>query len=413
MHGDQPGSRLARRLRLPQPHRSFLRRPRDRQLPVDSGAGHLGPGRARGQARSSSACRRRYPPRKVNGISVGCFLTPDTTKDVYTHPPAAKQRDRGARRRVPGRRQGIPHRQQGLAQGRDLRDEPQALRGRPALPARTPSGTTSSSSRSASTACTTASGSTTTPSTSCTSRATRIEDVIRDYYRYLDDELGRLLELLTDDTVVLVRLRPRRAAARRRLLRQRVAGPGGPARPERVPEGGHAVRQARRQLGQDQGLERGRLLRPRLLQREGPRAERRDRARRTTSGSATRSRRSSRRPPTTEDEPLGTLVFKPEEIYQDGAQRRARPDRPLRRPSTGARSAASATRRSTSRRTTPGRTTATTPSIGASSSPRRTTRCTARYRERTSSTSPRRCWSWAATTSRRRCRENRWFQARR
>jgi predicted AlkP superfamily phosphohydrolase/phosphomutase len=28
-----------------------------------------------------------YPPRRINGISVGCFLTPDTTKDVYTHPP--------------------------------------------------------------------------------------------------------------------------------------------------------------------------------------------------------------------------------------------------------------------------------------------------------------------------------------
>src|SRR5216110_1003327 len=27
-----------------------------------------------------------FPPRKVNGISVGCFLTPDTSKDVYTHP---------------------------------------------------------------------------------------------------------------------------------------------------------------------------------------------------------------------------------------------------------------------------------------------------------------------------------------
>jgi predicted AlkP superfamily phosphohydrolase/phosphomutase len=28
-----------------------------------------------------------YPPRRVNGISVGCFMTPDTTKDTYTHPP--------------------------------------------------------------------------------------------------------------------------------------------------------------------------------------------------------------------------------------------------------------------------------------------------------------------------------------
>jgi predicted AlkP superfamily phosphohydrolase/phosphomutase len=28
-----------------------------------------------------------YPPRRINGISVGCFLTPDSTKDVFTHPP--------------------------------------------------------------------------------------------------------------------------------------------------------------------------------------------------------------------------------------------------------------------------------------------------------------------------------------
>jgi len=33
-----------------------------------------------------------YPPRRINGISVGCFLTPDTTKDEFTHPPAIKQK---------------------------------------------------------------------------------------------------------------------------------------------------------------------------------------------------------------------------------------------------------------------------------------------------------------------------------
>src|SRR5205085_4176922 len=27
-----------------------------------------------------------YPPRKINGISVGCFLTPDSVKDDFTHP---------------------------------------------------------------------------------------------------------------------------------------------------------------------------------------------------------------------------------------------------------------------------------------------------------------------------------------
>jgi predicted AlkP superfamily phosphohydrolase/phosphomutase len=28
-----------------------------------------------------------YPPRKINGLWVGCFMTPNTAKDVYTHPP--------------------------------------------------------------------------------------------------------------------------------------------------------------------------------------------------------------------------------------------------------------------------------------------------------------------------------------
>jgi predicted AlkP superfamily phosphohydrolase/phosphomutase len=30
-----------------------------------------------------------YPPRKVNGTSVGCFLTPDSSKDVFTYPASA------------------------------------------------------------------------------------------------------------------------------------------------------------------------------------------------------------------------------------------------------------------------------------------------------------------------------------
>lgn len=32
-----------------------------------------------------------FPPRTVNGVSIGCFLTPDTTKSEYTHPPELKQ----------------------------------------------------------------------------------------------------------------------------------------------------------------------------------------------------------------------------------------------------------------------------------------------------------------------------------
>jgi len=31
-----------------------------------------------------------YPPRRINGISIGCFLTPDPTKDEFTHPTSIK-----------------------------------------------------------------------------------------------------------------------------------------------------------------------------------------------------------------------------------------------------------------------------------------------------------------------------------
>jgi predicted AlkP superfamily phosphohydrolase/phosphomutase len=33
-----------------------------------------------------------YPPRKINGISIGCFLTPDTVKGEFTNPPELKSK---------------------------------------------------------------------------------------------------------------------------------------------------------------------------------------------------------------------------------------------------------------------------------------------------------------------------------
>jgi predicted AlkP superfamily phosphohydrolase/phosphomutase len=33
-----------------------------------------------------------FPPRKINGVCIGCFLTPDTGEDNYTHPPEVKGR---------------------------------------------------------------------------------------------------------------------------------------------------------------------------------------------------------------------------------------------------------------------------------------------------------------------------------
>ena len=183
-----------------------------------------------------------YPPRKVNGISVGCFLTPDTTKDVYTHPAEVGRRDRAAGRRRtrstsrasapttrPGSRDEIyamtrkhfevvrhflQNARVGLLPVRRDRPRPAPARllevPRPrARPARAR------------------------------------QPVQRRHPRLLplprrgDRQPARAARRRHGRPG---RLRPRRAAARRRLLRQRVADPRGAARPEPVPREGHAVR---------------------------------------------------------------------------------------------------------------------------------------------------------------------------
>ena len=49
-------------------------------------------------------------------------------------------------------------------------------------------------------------------------------ETIHDYYRHIDAEIGQVLELLSDDTIVLVVSDHGAPAARRRFLRQRMAG---------------------------------------------------------------------------------------------------------------------------------------------------------------------------------------------
>lgn len=144
-----------------------------------------------------------YPPRKVNGICVGCFLTPDPAKDVYTHPASVKEEIaelvgeyavdvKGFRTdkkdwlleqiHSMSRKQfdvvrhflkssawdyfhfveiGLDRLHHGFWQFHD----PKHVQYVPGNP---------------------------------------YQQVIRDYYRYLDHELGKILELLTDDTIVLV-----------------------------------------------------------------------------------------------------------------------------------------------------------------------------------------------------------------
>jgi predicted AlkP superfamily phosphohydrolase/phosphomutase len=144
-----------------------------------------------------------YPPRKVNGICVGCFLTPDTNTDQYTHPPAVKARiaelvgeypvdvkgfrtERKdwlkeeiyamSRKHFAVVRNLLRHSEwdyfqfveiglDRLQHGFWKYHDPQHARHEPGHPH---------------------------------------QEAIRDYYRYLDEEAGRLLELLDDETMVLV-----------------------------------------------------------------------------------------------------------------------------------------------------------------------------------------------------------------
>jgi predicted AlkP superfamily phosphohydrolase/phosphomutase len=144
-----------------------------------------------------------FPARKLNGVSVGCFLTPDTTRDVYTHPPAVQREidqlvgaypvdvknfrthDKAWLKReiwamTRAHFQVVRHLMQNhpwdyfqfveigldrLQHGFWKHHDPRHVLHEPGSP---------------------------------------YADVITDYYRVLDEEIGTLLELLTDDTAVLV-----------------------------------------------------------------------------------------------------------------------------------------------------------------------------------------------------------------
>ncbi len=116
---------LARRLRVPQPHRSFVRRrsasstrPRSRRWRSGTSSAREGtPVRHHRRAALLSAAQGQRHQRR---------LLPDARHHDRTttrHPARVEARDRTPGRRVPGRRQGLPHRQQGLAARRDLRHD--------------------------------------------------------------------------------------------------------------------------------------------------------------------------------------------------------------------------------------------------------------------------------------------------
>jgi predicted AlkP superfamily phosphohydrolase/phosphomutase len=144
-----------------------------------------------------------YPPRKVNGICIGCFITPDTSKDVFTHPARVQDEIRSlvgdypvdvkgfrtndkewlrdeiyemSRKHFQVVRHYLQHAEWDYFQFVEIGldrvhhgfwkfHDPSHVLHEPGNPYR---------------------------------------NVIRDYYRYLDEELGAILELLTEDTVILV-----------------------------------------------------------------------------------------------------------------------------------------------------------------------------------------------------------------
>lgn len=144
-----------------------------------------------------------YPARRVDGLSVGCFLTPDTEKNVYTSPPEFGATIRGLVGRYP-------------VDVADFRthDKPRLLRDIQAMTRvhfdvvrhalvntewdyfhfveigldRIQHGFWRHHD----------------PEHVLHEADSPYKTVITDYYRALDDEIGRVLELLTEETVVLV-----------------------------------------------------------------------------------------------------------------------------------------------------------------------------------------------------------------
>jgi predicted AlkP superfamily phosphohydrolase/phosphomutase len=144
-----------------------------------------------------------YPPRKVNGVCVGCFMTPDSATDTYTHPASVTQvitdlvgeypvdvkgfrterkdwlRDEiyaMGRKHFAVVRHFLQHAEWDYFQFVDIgldrlqhgfwqHHDPQHVQYEAGNP---------------------------------------YETVIRDYYAFLDDEIGKILALLDEDTVILV-----------------------------------------------------------------------------------------------------------------------------------------------------------------------------------------------------------------
>jgi predicted AlkP superfamily phosphohydrolase/phosphomutase len=144
-----------------------------------------------------------YPPRRINGIFVSCFLTPDTDKNVFTHPPELSEEIRRLVGRYPVDVQGF--RTDNKAWLRDeifamSRTQFQVVRHLLANKEwdyfhfvdigldRVHHGFWKYHD----------------PLHVLHEPGSPFCDTVHEYYRHIDLEIGRVLELLSDDTIVLV-----------------------------------------------------------------------------------------------------------------------------------------------------------------------------------------------------------------
>src|SRR5262249_34274489 len=144
-----------------------------------------------------------YPPRRINGLAVSCFLTPDTDKNTFTHPPELSEEIRRLVGHYPVDVQGFRTDDKAWRRNASfamIRTQFQLVRhlvharewdslhfvdigldrvhhgvwnchdSQHVLP----------------------------------EPDSPFRDTVHDYYRYLDVEIGQVLELLTDDTIVLL-----------------------------------------------------------------------------------------------------------------------------------------------------------------------------------------------------------------
>ena len=351
-----------------------------------------------------------YPPRRINGLSVGCFLTPDTDKNVFTSPPELSDEIRQLVGHYPVDVQGFRTGDKAW-----LRDEIFAMSRtqfqvvRHLLKTkewdyfhfvdigldRVHHGFWKYHD----------------PLHVLHEPDSPFRDTIHDYYRQVDHEIGQVLELLSDDTIVLVvsdhgaqRLDGGFCVNEWLVREGLLVLKSYPT--EVTPfakldvdwektkvwsEGGYYARVFFNVKGREpQGV-----IEP--AEYESFRDQIKAKFEATTDA---------------QDKPMGTLVFKPEQIYH--TVRNVAPDLIVH---FGGLVLAIDRRRglsdrSTSSKTTPVPTTATTPSSARSSWPPPTAPCTANSPAPTCWISRRRSWSWEATRSPPRCKAGRWYRAR-